>query len=135
MKQIILFLSILGCLVSSVNARDVGQWENADPAIRQWYQALMQPDVPNASCCGEADACWADEIHVRDGKSYATITDDRPDEPLGRPHLKNGTEIEIPNHKYKWDRGNPTGHNIIFLSNVGNNGQRDVYCFVTGTGI
>src|SRR3977135_3011432 len=86
MKQIILFLSIFGCLVSSVNARDVGQWENADPAIRQWYQALMQPDVPNASCCGEADDCRGGEIHLRDRKSYATITDDRPDEPLGRPH-------------------------------------------------
>jgi len=40
----------------------------------------------------EADAYWADEIHVRDGKTYATINDDRPDEPLGRPHIDNGTE-------------------------------------------
>jgi hypothetical protein len=130
MKQIILFLSILGCLVSSVNARDVGQWENADPEIRQWYQALMQPDVPNASCCGEADAYWADEIHVRDGKSYATITDDRPDEPLGRPHLRNGTEIEIPNYKLKWDRSNPTGHGIVFLSRTGY-----VFCYVQPGGV
>jgi len=44
---------------------------------------MMQPDVPNASCCGEADAYWANEIHVRDGNTYATITDDRPNEPLG----------------------------------------------------
>jgi hypothetical protein len=51
-----------------VNARDLGQWEAVNPEIRQWYQALMQPDVPNASCCSEADAYWADEIHVRDGK-------------------------------------------------------------------
>jgi len=43
MKQNILFLSVLGCLTTGVNARDLGQWENADPAIRQWYQALMQP--------------------------------------------------------------------------------------------
>ena len=39
-----------------------------------------QPDVPNASCC-------VDEIHVRDGKTYTTITDDRADEPRGRPHV------------------------------------------------
>jgi hypothetical protein len=90
----------------------------------------MQPDVPNASCCGEADAYWADEIHVRDGKSYATITDDRPDEPLGRPHLKNGTEIEIPNHKLKWDRSNPTGHGIVFLSRIGY-----VFCYVQPGGV
>jgi len=50
----------------------------------------------SASCCGEADAYWADEIHVRDGKTYATITDDRPDEARGRPHIDVGTEIENP---------------------------------------
>ncbi len=87
MKRIILFLSIFGCLIDSVNARDLGQWEAVDPAIRQWYQALMQPDVPSASCCGEADAYWADEIHVRDGKTYATITDDREDAPRGRGYV------------------------------------------------
>ena len=37
MKQIILFLGIAGYLTAGVDARDLGQWENADPAIRQWY--------------------------------------------------------------------------------------------------
>jgi hypothetical protein len=32
-----------------------------------------KPDVPNASCCGEADAYWLDEIHVRDGKTCTTL--------------------------------------------------------------
>ena len=50
MKQIILFLSIFGCLATGATARDLGQWEAVDPGIREWYQALMQPDVPNASC-------------------------------------------------------------------------------------
>ena len=125
MKHIILFLSIFGYLATGADARDLGQWEAVDPEIRQWYQALMQPDVPNASCCGEADAYWADEIHVRDGKTYATITDDRPDEPRGRPHIDIGTEIEIPNNKLKWDRSNPTGHGIVFLSRNGY-----VFCYV-----
>jgi len=75
MKRIILCLGIFGWLIAAVNARDLGQWDAVSPEIRQWYQALMQPDVPNASCCGEADAYWADEVHVRDGKTYATITD------------------------------------------------------------
>lgn len=125
MKRIILFFGIFGYLVADAGARDLGQWENADPAIRKWYEALMQPDVPTASCCGEADAYWADEIHVRDGKTYATITDDRPAGPLGRPHIDVGTEVEIPNHKLKWDQSNPTGHGIVFLSRGGH-----VFCYV-----
>ena len=130
MKRIILFLGICGCLVTELGARDLGQWENADPAIRQWYQSLMQPDVPTASCCGEADAYWADEIHVRDGKTYVRITDDRPNEPLGRPHVENGTEIEIPNSKLKWDQSNPTGHGIVFMSRT-----RYVFCYVQPGGV
>jgi len=114
MKLIILFLSIFGCFIAGVNARDLGQWEAVDPAIREWYQALMQPDVPTASCCGEADAYWADEVHVRDGKTYVEI----------------GTEIEIPNHKLKWDRANPTGHGIVFLSRNGY-----VFCYVQPGGV
>jgi hypothetical protein len=90
----------------------------------------MQPDNPNASCCGEADAYWADEIHVRGGKTFATVTDSRPDAPLKRPHVAVGTEIEIPNHKLKWDRSNPTGHTVVFLSRVGY-----VFCFVQSSGI
>jgi hypothetical protein len=111
-------------------ARDLGQWQNSDPDLRAWYQGLMQPDVPNASCCGEADAYWADEVHVRGGKTFATITDDRPDEPRGRPHIENGTEIEIPDNKLKWDRSNPTGHGVVFLSRAGY-----VFCYVQPGGV
>ena len=125
MKRTILWLGMLCCLWVSASARDLGQWGAVDPALRQWYEALMQPDVPTASCCGEADAYFADEIHVRDGKTYVTITDDRPDEPRGRPHIDTGTEIEVPAHKLKWDKGNPTGHGIIFLSR-----NRYVFCYV-----
>jgi hypothetical protein len=89
MKRIVLGL-LLGSIIGVVNARDLGQWDAVDPAVREWYQALMQPDVPTASCCGEADAYWADEVHVRDGKTYATITDDRPDAPRQRPHIEIG---------------------------------------------
>jgi len=106
-------------------ARDLGQWEASDPSIRKWYQELKQPDNPTASCCGESDAYWADEIHVRNGKTYAVVTDDRDDGPLRRPHVPSGTEIEVPNHKLKWDRGNPTGHGVIFISPGGY-----VFCYV-----
>jgi hypothetical protein len=132
MKRTILCLclGIFGCLGVGARARDLGQWEAVDPALKQWYQALMQPDAPSASCCGEADAYFADEIHVRDGKTYAIITDERPDGPRGRPHVDVGTEIEIPSHKLKWDKSNPTGHGIVFLSR-----NRYVFCYVQPGGV
>lgn len=116
--------------VSATHARDLGQWDKTDPDLRDWYQGLMQPDNPNASCCGEADAYWADDIHVRDGKTYATVTDDRDDAPRQRPHVDVGSEFEIPNHKLKWDRSNPTGHGVLFISRSGY-----VYCFVQPGGV
>jgi hypothetical protein len=125
MRWTIFWLGLVGCLAVSAHARDLGQWDAVDPALRHWYQALMQPDVPTASCCGEADAYFADEIHVRDGKTYAVITDERPDDLRGRPHLDVGTEIEIPEHKLKLDKGNPTGHGVVFLSRNGY-----VFCYV-----
>lgn len=128
---------VLLLLFSQTQARDLGQWETDDPAqkvIKEWYQNLKQPDAPEASCCGEADAYWCDDVHVRDGKTYCRITDDRPDEPRGRPHVPLGTEIQIPDFKLKWDKANPTGHAIVFLGG-GYKNERWVFCFVQGTGI
>lgn len=110
-------------------ARDLGQWDAVDPTIKRWYETLMQPDVPSVSCCGEADAYWCDNYYARDGKAFCRITDDRPDGPRGRPHVDNGTEIEIPTDKLKWDQSNPTGHGVIFLSRGGY-----VFCYVQAGG-
>ena len=129
---VVMALLLGGFFLGRCSARDLGQWSSDDPAqqaIKEWYQSLMQPDVPEASCCGEADAYWADEIHVRDGTVYATITDDRPDDPRGRPHIDVGTEFEIPQNKLKWDRSNPTGHGVVFLSRGGY-----VFCYVQPSG-
>lgn len=111
-------------------AKDYGQWDNTDPTIRQWYQSLMQPDNPAVSCCGEADAYWADEVHYRDGRTYAVITDDRDDAPLMRQHIDVGTEIYVPDSKLKYDQGNPTHHGVIFVSRGGL-----TYCFVMPGGV
>lgn len=110
-------------------ARDLGQWDAQDPSLREWYQSLMQPDAPTASCCGEADAYWCDDYYARGEKAYCRITDDREDVTRGRPHRENGTEFEIPGNKLKFDRSNPTGHAVVFLSRGGY-----VYCFVQGAG-
>jgi hypothetical protein len=132
---------VLGILVMfPANSRNLGQWADNDPAISKWYRDLKRPDVPSSSCCAETDAYWCDDIHVKDDKTFCTITDDRPDQPRGRVHIPVGTVIEIPPEKLKWDRGNPTGHSIVFLANgfnwYGKNGaQPAVWCFVQSTGI
>jgi hypothetical protein len=126
----ILAVLVIALMPALACARDRGQWQNSDPVIKEWYQSLMRPDVPELSCCGEADAYWCDTIHVKDGQTFCTITDDRPDAPLKRPHVEVGTVIAIPNDKLKFDQGNPVGHAVVFLST-----GRYVWCFVQGTGI
>lgn len=123
-------LIIAFAIAAPAAAHDSGQWEKSDPKVTEWYRSLMMPDQPTTPCCGEADAYWADEVHVRNGRTYATVTDDRDDAQMRRPHVDSGTEIEIPNHKLKWDRGNPTGHGILFMSRAGY-----VYCFVQPGGV
>ncbi len=117
-------------VASPAAARDLGQWENQAPQVRKWFQSLMQPDAPFMSCCGEADAYWADSFEVDGDRYVAIITDERPDGPLGRPPRELGERIVVPNHKIKWDEGNPTGHGIIF---IGMGGQ--VFCYVPPGGV
>jgi hypothetical protein len=95
-------------LFTSAQARDDGQWSDSPLQVRRWFQELMQPDHPNLSCCGEADAFEADTFEV-DGDHYiAVITN-------GKGVIPNGTKIAVPNGKMKFDAGNPTGHGILFL--------------------
>jgi hypothetical protein len=103
-------------------ARDNGQWVNSPQHIRQWFQSLMQPDNPTMSCCGEADAFEADNFEAAGDHYVAIVTD-------GKGVIPNGTRIAVPNSKMKWDKGNPTGHGIIF---IGSSGQP--YCYVTPGG-
>jgi len=126
-------------------ARDFGQWENVDPIIRAWFGTLMQPDDPTRSCCGDGDAYWADVVHVETDefsgqpRVVAVITDDRDDRPLARVHEDIGTRYVVPPHKIKWDKGNPTGHVVIFLGPVVLKRDvrirpRDVLCYVPNGG-
>jgi hypothetical protein len=100
---------------------------------------------PRYSCCGEADAYWADDVHVATGHNgekfiLARITDTRDDASLaGRQHEEVGTEYVIPPNKIvgfeQRLRGNPTGHTVIFLAApihdiMGRTLKRDVICFV-----
>jgi hypothetical protein len=122
MRLIIAALALAGAL-SLACARDFGQWGDRPSGIRQWFQSLMQPDNPAVSCCGEADAFEADSFAVEGDHYVAIITD-------GKGEIANGTRIEVPNAKMKFDAGNPTGHGIIF---IGGGGQ--VFCYVAPGGV
>ena len=112
-------------LMWAAHARDGGDWSATPDEVRHWFQTLMQPDNPHVSCCGESDAYEADSFEVEGDHYVAIITGHRA--VAGVPI---GTRIPVPNHKMKWDQGNPTGHGIIFL---GSQGQ--VFCYVTPGGI
>ena len=109
-----------------VLARDLGQWKKQDPAIGAWFKRQMQPDNPQVSCCGEADAYDANDFEMKGNQYFAVVTDTRDDSPLMRPHIPAGTRIYIPPHKMKRtnDDPNPTGNGLVF---IGPRGQ--VWCY------
>lgn len=127
----IFIIFILIAFICNAFSREGIDWDAVpnSPEVKEWYKTLMQPDNYNVSCCGEADAYWADSFKVSGDKYVAIITDTRDDKMLGRPHIEPGTEIVVPNHKLKYDKGNPTGHGVIFVSIV-----LDVYCYVVPGG-
>lgn len=128
---LILIASLMLAMVRTAHARDLGQWKDSDPYIAEWYRALKQPDNKFMSCCGPADAYFADIVETGpNGELIAVITDDRADEPLNRHHVPVGTRIVVPNYKIKYDQGNPTGHIVIFLSTV-----NEVFCYVQNGGV
>jgi hypothetical protein len=113
-------LLVATCVAAA--ARDNGQWAGSPQSVREWFRSLMQPDNPVVSCCGEADAYEADAFDVEGDHYIAVITD-------GHGVIPNGTRVIVPNTKMKWDKGNPTGHGIVF---IGAGGQ--LYCYVTPGG-
>jgi hypothetical protein len=106
-------------------ARDDGWWEGSDPRIRAWFESLRQPDNPVISCCGDADAYFADFFEVIDGRMLATITDSR-----GNP-IAAGTVIEVPPQKVNKD-ANILGRIVIFLG--GSVKRPKVLCYVPAAG-
>jgi hypothetical protein len=122
MRLPIAAVAVLAMLLPAA-ARDNGQWGDQPANVRSWFQELKQPDNPTMSCCGEADAFEADNFEIAGDHYVAIITD-------GRGEIPNGTRIPVPNSKMKWDRGNPTGHGIIFISAAG-----AIYCYVAPSGV
>jgi hypothetical protein len=143
---VVVAAGVVFCSLRPAHARDLGQWDRADPIV-QWYSQLKQPDNPTISCCGEADAYWADESEINCGADrkncqvIATVTDDRDDDPLRRMHVPVGTKYVIPPEKITRKDGNPTGHVILFLGGAiwvqgaFNPAARAVLCYVMNGGV
>lgn len=128
---VLLLMAFAVFSMAKAQARDLGQWTGQDAAIGAWFRSVMQPDNPAMSCCGPADAYWADEVETgHDGELIAVVTDDRDDAPLNRPHVPIGTKIVIPPQKIQYRYGNPTGHVVVFLGAAEN-----VYCYVQNGGV
>jgi hypothetical protein len=137
MHRLLIAITLLFLNTAAYAHEHKPHWEAMPQYLKDWYSSLTRPDMPpNWSCCGLADAYWADEIEVKDGVVIVTITDDRDDKPLGRPHIPVGTKVIIPKEKMvdlfkgpNAGKGNPTGHSIVF---IGGGNINNVYCFVTG---
>lgn len=131
LASIAIAVALVAVLAYAASARDLGQWDNSAPELKAWYESLRQPDNPAISCCGEADAYYADSYEVQGDQYVAIITDERT--VPGRVPRPVGTRVLIPRGKLKWDQGNPTGHGIVFISPYGE--EPTVYCFLpTGGG-
>lgn len=97
--------------------------------MHRWFESLMMPDHPVASCCGAADAYWADDFEMKDGRYVAIVTDTRPDGPLQRAHIAPGSRFVIPDNKITSSPTNPTGHGWIFVM------AGIVFCYLPPAGV
>lgn len=125
---------VLGVLIGTpCHARDGADFASS-AEVHEWFENLKQPDNKRLSCCSDADAYWADSFEVNErGEYVAIITDERGqtyDEKVGRVPRSAGDRFDVPNYKIKYDKGNPTGHGVLFLATGG-----QVLCFVPGGGV
>lgn len=116
-------------LATFASARDQGQWGDRASDMSRWFESLKMPDHPAASCCGAADAYWADDFEMKDGQYVAIVTDTRADAPLQRAHIMPGSRFLIPAHKITTPPSNPTGHGWIFVM------AGIVYCYLPPAGV
>ena len=99
--------------------------DSATP-FADWMKTLMQPDFPRSSCCGPGDQYFVREYwpSQTNGVAFAAIV-------LGQ-NGQSDFRIDIPQNTVIWDRVNPTGRGVVFITE---NPRQTVLCFVPGTGL
>lgn len=105
----------------------------------QWVQTVQRPDIPGASCCGEADAFLADDFERGpNGELYAILTADYPDAVstdqegntvLSPSPFRRGMKILIPPDRLitRPEDANRSGHGVVYLRPT--NGEVLCYSF------
>jgi hypothetical protein len=140
MRAIVITLAALAG-ITAAHAEWKPEYGSEDPTVRAWFSKAMQPDTARpVSCCGAADAYWADSYEVADGHYIAIITDDR--KIPARIDL-NGQRIAVPDNKLPNPARqipNPTGHGIIFVMPVENDAGPSsnpymVFCYFPPGGV
>ncbi len=98
---------------------------DSETPFADWMASLKQPDDPRVSCCGPADQYYVKEYWAsqKEGMAFAAIV-------LGRDGQADFA-IDIPEKKVIWDRVNPTGRGVVFISQT----SPVVFCFVPGMGM
>jgi len=102
-------------------ARDNGQWSQADPQRRQWFQQQIVPrgDHKGFSCCSTADGSEAVE-DIRDGHYWASWPG------------SNGWH-EVPDDAVIYDSRPPRAPVVWWF--IDNSGEFAIRCFVPGAGL
>lgn len=158
MRKLLIGATAMILLATTANAiHYIKDDDSEDQEVKSWYYRVVRSDTtpdtsacrnvpvnekacqadkpqgkhdngPGSSCCGEADAYWADEYVIHDGEFYAIVTDERT--VPGRPFVPVGTKIKVPQKTLDvFHQGNPTGHAIVFLAS----GEYPI-CYFFGTG-
>lgn len=123
MKSVI-WLTCASLSLSPATGKEGGNWDSVDPEVREWIGTLKMPDQPQISCCGEADAYFADLGEAGPDGNYAIVTDNRGN------FLPVGTKLFIPPHKVQNKQGNPSGHVVVFANTSGT-----VFCMIPMGGV
>src|SRR3954447_18656869 len=108
--------------VSSFLLNSVNVFSHDLSKFGDWTKSLKQPDTPNLSCCGPADAYWVD--------AYEPSKD-------GFRALVHGIWLNVPAKKVIWNQVNPTGRGVIFVATPFTDDWWDVhiYFFILGNGV
>jgi hypothetical protein len=101
-------------IASAAAARDSGQWPNATPAMKNWFNNQQSPG--GGFCCSIADGYPAE---WRTGE-------------IGYEVFIDGVWVPVPADTILYGTSNPTGSAVVWYSH--SNGVPVVRCFVPGDG-
>jgi hypothetical protein len=97
-----------------------------DP-FSEWMKSLTRPDF-DGPCCGPSDQYYPESYWQNDDGSFEVTV--------------NGVNIHVPANKVIWDRVNPTGRGVLFMSKMFYNTpvlnskiEPIIYCFIAASGV